>query len=110
MPGAPIHPEWTEFDSTMASVEGWDLFPSIGGSKLKPFWLERRSQLGVFASDEEAWLHVWKRAQAGAALHQRALAFLQKHSPAEYAEIRRHGLGLNVQHNRFKPKEEQTHE
>ena len=95
----PIHPEWPLFDSTAASVEGWDIFP---GYKERPFLLERRSRLGVFASDDLAHAHVWKRAQAGSALHQRALDFLRRRSPVEHAEIRRHGLGLDALHSRDK--------
>jgi hypothetical protein len=102
---ASIHPEWSELDSIGASIEGWDLFPSF--NQHRPFWIERRTldSLGVFASNEQAWCHVWKQAQSGSALHQRALDFLKKHSPNELAEVRRFGLGLNVQHNRFHPKD-----
>lgn len=103
---APIHPDWTEMDALHASVEGWDLFPGFSGDKRKPFMLEARAQLGVFASDEAAWRYVWTKAEAGSVLHARALAFLKKHSPIEHADIRKHGLGLNVNHNRFQPKEE----
>ena len=101
---AAIHPEWSEFDSIGASIEGWDIFPSF--NQHRRFWLERRTTFGAFTSDEQAWRHVWIRAQAGSALHQRALDFLKKHSPGELAEVRRVGLGINVTHSRFHPKQE----
>lgn len=103
---APIHPDWTEHDATAASVEGWDLFPGHAGNKQRPFLLERRHLLGVFGTDQLAWCHVWTKAEAGSQLHARALALLKKHSPIEYAEIRKHCLGLETKHNRFNPKEE----
>jgi hypothetical protein len=84
---AAIHPEWSEFDSINASIEGWDIFPSFNPHR--PFWLERRTTFGTFTSDEQAWCHVWKRAHEGSALHQRALDFLKKHNPGELAEVRR---------------------
>lgn len=102
---APIHPDWDGFSSLSASVEGWDLFPGFGNPR-KPYQMERRAKLDVFASDEAAWRHVWEKAEAGSALHVRALAFLKKHSPIEHADIRRHGLGLDVKANRFQPKQE----
>src|SRR5947209_15166723 len=101
-----IHPEWSEFDSIGASIEGWDIFPSFNPHRR--FWLERRTSFGIFATDEQAGRHVWKRAQEGSALHQRALDFLKKHSPGEWGEIRRLALGINVTNNRFHPKEEKT--
>lgn len=102
---APIHPDWDEMSALSASVEGWDLFPGFGGAR-KPYQMERRAELDVFASDEAAWRHVWKKSEAGSALHARALAFLKKHSPVEHADIRRHSLGLDVKANRFHPKQE----
>lgn len=106
MTASSIHPDWADFDSLSASVDGWDLFPGFSGDKRKPFLLQARSQLGVFASDEAAWSYVWRKAEAGSALHMRALAFLKKHSPIEHADMRRHGLGLNANHTRFQPKED----
>jgi len=100
---APIHPEWSEFDSIGASIEGWDVFPSFNPHR--PFWIERRQVFSVFASDKQAWCHVWKQAHAGSALHQRALDFLKKHRPSELAEVRRFGLGVNITHSRFRPQE-----
>jgi hypothetical protein len=103
---APVHHDWPEMDALYASVEGWDVFPGIAANKQRPFTLERRYDIGAFASDQLAWRHVWKRAEAGSALHTRALAFLKKHSPIEHEEIRKHCLGLEVKHDRFHPKEE----
>lgn len=102
---APIHPDWDAFTSLSASVDGWDIFPGFGESKVRPFMLERRTELGTFASDEAAWRHVWAKAEAGSDLHVRALAFLKRHSPVEHAEIRKHGMGLVAPTNRFHPKE-----
>lgn len=103
---APVHPDWCEMEALGASVEGWDLFPAFSAHKDRRIWLERRFELHVFASDEEAWRHVWGKAQGGSALHQKALDLLKRASPAEYAEIRKVGLGLVVATDRFHFKQE----
>jgi hypothetical protein len=102
---ARVHPDWDELSSLGASVEGWDIFPGFG-DKGRPFLIEARMALHVFASDEAAWRHVWGKAHAGSALHLKALDLMKRFSPVEYAEIRKFGLGLNVSADRFHSKQE----
>lgn len=105
---APVHPDWDEFSSLSASVDGWDLFPGYGDNKQRPIILERRFEMETFASDESVWRHVWEKAEAGSAVPMKALALLKRHSPIEHAEIRRVGMGLVVKQDRFHPKEERN--
>lgn len=86
-------PGWSYADSGSASSEGWDLFQSEGsaGGPLQLQKIDDEEAAG-FSSDEEAWLHVWRQAQAGSELHTKALSVLSSDNLDEYFAIQRYAL------------------
>jgi len=91
--------EWTPEDIAVAQRQGWDIFETnrneddaqemVNGKPYghRPFELQRDDEQGVFADDAEAHAFVRAAAQTGDKVAQRALAFLEKYSPAEYAAV-----------------------
>lgn len=75
-----------EFDNTKADGEGWGVF-DCDGSDNGPWQIQRDDEAEVFEDDDEAWLHVLRRAKAGSAYHQAALDFVKEHNPIEAANI-----------------------
>jgi hypothetical protein len=95
-----MRPSWSAEDSTAAIAEGWEIFQVAGREEEteqeivngrpygeRPWELQADDEAGIFADDAEAWKHVTTKAAEGSALHQRALAFLQAHSPNEYQAV-----------------------
>ncbi|KAA5604392.1 hypothetical protein F1188_16150 [Roseospira marina] len=80
--------DWNQVDQRQALNEGWGLFKHDS----KGYCLERYDEADRIASDEAAVGHVWQQCLAGSRLHRRALFFLHKVAPAEFAEIARLGL------------------
>lgn len=90
--------DWTPADIAAASAEGWDIF-DCDGHETHPWQLQCFDSLEdsgwppgkpyPFANDLDAWLHVARKAAEGSALHIRAMAVLQTHSPVEHDSIMR---------------------
>lgn len=88
--------DWTPSDQAAAAAEGWDIF-DCDGSDNGPWQLQcfdnpaeagwPQGKAYPFGCDPDAWRHVLTRAAAGSPLHQRALQFLEQHSPAEHQRI-----------------------
>lgn len=70
---------WTLTDSHHANTEGWDLFDAQGSAYAKPgphgfcWQIQRDDEAGVFAYDDEALVHVTRKAGEGDATAQKAL-------------------------------------
>lgn len=73
---------WAAADVAKSLREGWSIFESSEYG----FRIERLDEAEKFDGDGPAWLHVLAKAAKGSALHRRALAFIKKQNPAEYAE------------------------
>lgn len=90
---------WTPEDIAAAQRQGWDIFSTnrdpetekelVNGKPYghRPFELQRDDEQEVFANDAEAHAFVRAAAQNGDPVAVRALAFLEKYSPAEYAAV-----------------------
>jgi hypothetical protein len=87
--------EWTKNDQSAAQREGWDIFDSAG-SECGPWQICRLDEPMLwelapdpypFEEDTDVWVHVWRRADEGSALHLKALDFIKKNNPMEYAAI-----------------------
>lgn len=94
---------WTTEDSIAAVREGWDIFTCSGGSENGLYQLckldapEDEHWRGTDGTtppalddDSDAWEVVWRAADGGSSLHQRALAFLDEHNPQERKAIESH--------------------
>lgn len=69
-----------------ADAEGWGVFDSYG-SVSGPLQIQRCDERDTFETDEDAWEHVWRRAQEGSAVHQAALDLVKAENPMEYRAI-----------------------
>ena len=72
-----------DFDNTQAATEGWCI-SECHGSDNGPYQLQRDDEAEVFASDDEAWLFVFRKVAEGSEYHRQAILFLEKESPFEY--------------------------
>ncbi|MBV2149927.1 hypothetical protein KRZ98_16910 [Sphingobium sp. AS12] len=97
----PETTHWPSELSLTADGDGWNIF-EVASSILnkegdRPFQLQKIDNAGgigrspfdasSFETDQDAQLHVLKRAGQGYALHKLALEFLRRESPREYEEI-----------------------
>jgi hypothetical protein len=81
----------------LAHLEGWTLSECSGcaeDAEPTPYQLQRLDIRPVFATDDAAWVHVYRLALAGSFLHRQALNFLAKNSPAEFVKIKTHCASL----------------
>lgn len=90
---------WTPEDAAAAQRQGWDIFSTSRDEKSeaqhvngkpyghRPFELQRDDEQEVFEDDAAAQAFVRTAAKSGEAVAVRALAFLEKNSPVEYAAI-----------------------
>lgn len=83
---------WSNDDQTAAMRDGWGIFEDACNSSgiRRHFFLQRNDGHCdyVFASDDEVWLHVWRKGcLSQQTLEGRALAYLLIASPEEYQEI-----------------------
>jgi protein-disulfide isomerase-like protein with CxxC motif len=90
---------WTPEDVDAAQRQGWDIFSTnrdeetesqlVDGKPYghRPFELQRDDEQELFDDDAAAHAFVRAAAQNGDKVAQRALAFLEKYSPAEYAAV-----------------------
>lgn len=98
--------EWTRADSDAALLDGWDIFDSFG-SENGPWQIQVLEEpnllpeLGYtekkFEDDSAVWVHVWTQAEAGSALHVKALEFIKMHNPLEYRCINIYVTNLHHQ-------------
>lgn len=93
---ADVKLEWTSDDKISAHARGWDLFESERYTGTGPdgvhnyvpeLQLQKLDERDVFDDDAKAWAHVRARAAEGCPLSSKALAILQRESPAEYTRI-----------------------
>ena len=87
----PIPPTPAEFDVTIAYQEGWTLSRR---SESPPYAIETLddpasvgSKAKGFSSDDEAWAHVRRLAEAGSAYHRSALEYLRVRSYEAYTWV-----------------------
>ncbi len=112
MTNEELHATWPEYVTTdgdwMRSTDihqmyMWGIWIVVSGStnrevkhrhgpRSTPFQLQRYNvgNNEVFTRDEQAWLHVWRLAQAGGSRERAALFFLRHKSPVEYEQLRKY--------------------
>ena len=76
--------KWTQADSKLADFEGWNVFHVSGASDGRQWGIEKVDEKAVFATNEEAWRFVMRKANEGGLLHLKALMFLLINEPNEY--------------------------
>jgi hypothetical protein len=88
------------FNNATAQREGWFISDCGGYKDLdglpRPWQLQRDDEASRFEDDKSAWAYVHSLATAGSAYHQSALSFLQRHCPAEYADILKTVSGKSI--------------
>lgn len=85
---ASVENPFTPEERVLFHSEGWDIFLADGSIQNengdREFQLQRLDEEAILPDDEAAWRLVWGSEKPH---HQKALAFLKEHSPAEYADI-----------------------
>lgn len=89
--------DWTDQDAKCAMDDGWGVsqvsFSNNQLMKLDASWDDDGTLIEEtvrFASDEEAWTHVLRRASRGSSLAWKALIFLARTNPDEHSRILSH--------------------
>lgn len=65
------------------TTEGWDIY-SVDGLE-KEFKIKGIDELAIFKNVHDAWQYIVQLAKGGSELHQRVLAFMERHANKEYA-------------------------
>ncbi len=72
--------------SSIAQLEGWDIFDAYGSVNGR-WQIQRCDEMEVFASDQEAWAHVWQKSEEGSVVHRLAINAIMIENPSEYVAI-----------------------
>ena len=79
----------SEFNNTIAMVEGWCITNGTNDSDDK--WrLTKLEEMNAFTTDERVWEFVHSLADEGSFYHQSALNFLEEECPEEFERIQNH--------------------
>lgn len=81
---------WSDEDIDAAGLEGWGIYDAAGSEHnkegLAPLQVQRDDD-GPLGSDDEAWLLIVEKSNAGSAMHRRALRHVREESPGEFQAI-----------------------
>jgi hypothetical protein len=78
---------WSDVEGVgRAHAEGWDIFTTDRDDGLT-YELQAIVENGQWASDDQAWQHVYDQAYGGSEYHRRALKALKSLNPDEYRRI-----------------------
>jgi hypothetical protein len=86
----PPPDKWKRQDNNESARQGWAIFTS-GNEDTDDPRICRDDETGAFENDEAAWRFVWRLARYGNELAKNALAFVERHNPEHYAEVKEEG-------------------